>query len=264
VSSVGDLPRGAGGVHWDDVVAAVRALGFSEADGDLATLRERVAEIEGTPPPAHTHAESDVTDLATDLAAKAAGEHAHAQADVTDLASDLADLQSQIEGIGSLAFAYAGTDAAGDSWLTMTAQVVYVKRFTLAVPALVTCIEAYLRDDGNGGLYEIDGLIWQDAAPRSLLMAALGVKSGIGPSFNVNQTGRWFSTAMAPVYLPAGDYIAGVVANAGGATSHVQLAYAAGTPDKKSTLGVVDYGAESDSAGVHSIRVGMLGEATVP
>ena len=46
MSGIGDLPHGAGGVHWDDVVAVIRALGFSEADGDLSTLRERVAEVE--------------------------------------------------------------------------------------------------------------------------------------------------------------------------------------------------------------------------
>ena len=40
--------------------------------------------------PAHNHAESDVTNLATDLAAKATLSHTHAQADVTGLVTALA------------------------------------------------------------------------------------------------------------------------------------------------------------------------------
>lgn len=38
----------------------------------------------------HTHAQSDVTSLTTDLAGKAALSHTHAQADITDLTTDLA------------------------------------------------------------------------------------------------------------------------------------------------------------------------------
>jgi hypothetical protein len=41
-------------------------------------------------PTSHSHAESDVTNLGTDLAGKAASVHTHVEADVTNLASDLA------------------------------------------------------------------------------------------------------------------------------------------------------------------------------
>ena len=44
----------------------------------------------GSPATVHTHVESDVTNLVTDLAAKAALVHTHAEADVTNLVSDLA------------------------------------------------------------------------------------------------------------------------------------------------------------------------------
>ena len=55
-------------------------------DPDAATARTTL----GAAASSHTHAESDVTNLVTDLAGKAALSHTHAEADVTNLTSDLA------------------------------------------------------------------------------------------------------------------------------------------------------------------------------
>jgi hypothetical protein len=63
-------------------------IGLAVAD-DAANDRVNVT-VALASVPAHTHAEADVTNLATDLAGKAALSHTHAEADITGLTTDLA------------------------------------------------------------------------------------------------------------------------------------------------------------------------------
>lgn len=70
----------------------------------LATIEQEIASI---PPPGipgqHTHAETDITNLVTDLSGKAASTHAHSQTDVTGL-------QTALDGKAASSHAHAITD----------------------------------------------------------------------------------------------------------------------------------------------------------
>lgn len=54
-------------------------------------------------PTAHTHPQSDITNLVTDLAGKAAAAHTHAQSDVTNLTTDLAAKAAKSANLSDLA-----------------------------------------------------------------------------------------------------------------------------------------------------------------
>src|ERR1044071_2391105 len=75
----------------------------------------------------HTHAESDVTNLTTDLAGKAASVHTHAESDITNLTTDLAAKASLVGGLVTTAQLGSGSAASspflrGDqSWQTVSA-----------------------------------------------------------------------------------------------------------------------------------------------
>lgn len=59
-------------------------------DGTTYMWRKKSISAAGIAASSHTHAESDVTNLVSDLAGKAASVHTHAQSDVTNLTTDLA------------------------------------------------------------------------------------------------------------------------------------------------------------------------------
>jgi hypothetical protein len=59
----------------------------SHAESDVTSL---VSDLAGKAATSHSHAEADVTSLVADLAGKAAASHSHAESDVTLLVSDLA------------------------------------------------------------------------------------------------------------------------------------------------------------------------------
>jgi hypothetical protein len=65
--------------------ASVALTIVDDVDNDRVNLIVALSSV-----PAHTHAEADVTNLATDLAGKAPISHTHGQADVTGLVTDLA------------------------------------------------------------------------------------------------------------------------------------------------------------------------------
>jgi hypothetical protein len=79
-------PHG-GGVHPDEATHVSLGL-IPNTDSRLTDARTPLAHSHATA--AHAHPESDVTSLASDLAAKAAAVHTHAEGDVTALVSDLA------------------------------------------------------------------------------------------------------------------------------------------------------------------------------
>lgn len=76
----------------------------SHVESDVTNLP---TDLAGKAPTAHAHAESDVTNLATDLAGKAAAVHTHAESDVTALTTDLAARALKTTTVG------AGTGLSG-------------------------------------------------------------------------------------------------------------------------------------------------------
>lgn len=62
-------------------------------------------------PVAHAHAESDVTDLITDIAAKADAVHAHSEANVTNLVNDLAGKAASVHSHDAAYYTKAQVDA---------------------------------------------------------------------------------------------------------------------------------------------------------
>jgi hypothetical protein len=147
-------------------------------------------------PFAHTHPESDVTSLVTDLAGKAAASHTHAESDVTNLTTDLASLQSQINGtvVGPAAgtgFATAGSnvygplyklgrpdliswtwqnqgtstvvDANGVSFLTIPTSATSIRQRLIAAPARPYTITALLRNNGIGTNNNYCGLAFRES-----------------------------------------------------------------------------------------------------
>jgi hypothetical protein len=73
----------------DEKAALAGTAGTPDA-GNLYVTDDDTRNADARTPTAHAHAESDVTNLGSDLAGKAASVHTHAEADVTNLASDLA------------------------------------------------------------------------------------------------------------------------------------------------------------------------------
>jgi hypothetical protein len=73
-----------------DEKAALAGTAGTPDTGNPYVTDDDTRNADARTPTAHAHAESDVTNLGTDLAGKAATVHTHAEADVTNLASDLA------------------------------------------------------------------------------------------------------------------------------------------------------------------------------
>lgn len=108
------------GAAWVDLAGAVGATGggggphtHPESDivglvSDLAALTSAVAGKAAT---SHTHVQSDVTGLVAALAGKADAAHTHAQADVTSLVTDLASKQAM--SAKGVANGYAGLGSDG-------------------------------------------------------------------------------------------------------------------------------------------------------
>jgi len=63
-------------------------LAHSHPESDITNL---VGDLAGKAASVHTHAESDVTNLVADLAGKAAASHTHPESDITGLTTDLAN-----------------------------------------------------------------------------------------------------------------------------------------------------------------------------
>lgn len=75
-------------------------------------------------PVGHTHAQSDITNLVSDLAGKASSSHTHAQSDITNLTTDLAGKQPLDADLTAIA-ALSGTNtiyyrSAADTWTAVT------------------------------------------------------------------------------------------------------------------------------------------------
>ena len=68
-------------------IALASVPGHTHAESDVTNL---ATDLAGKAPITHTHAQADVTGLATALAGKAPTTHAHAEADITGLVTDLA------------------------------------------------------------------------------------------------------------------------------------------------------------------------------
>lgn len=82
---IADNPSGASPA---DSVTTETTAGQSSSAG-AATTYSRGDHTHGTPAlGSHTHPESDVVGLVSDLASKAATSHAHAESDITGLAAD--------------------------------------------------------------------------------------------------------------------------------------------------------------------------------
>lgn len=70
-----------------DATGTVSLEGHTHSQSDITNL---VTDLSGKAASSHTHPQSDITNLTTDLAGKAATSHTHAQSDITSLVSDLA------------------------------------------------------------------------------------------------------------------------------------------------------------------------------
>ncbi len=73
--------------YFDTLYAAIT---HTHAQSDITDL---TTDLAGKAASSHTHAQSDITNLTSDLAGKAASSHTHAQSDVTNLVTDLAGKQ---------------------------------------------------------------------------------------------------------------------------------------------------------------------------
>jgi len=103
----GSVPTGTGFRH------------ITAGSEDAASVNPDWTEVTNKPstfaPSAHSHPESDVTNLVTDLAGKAAATHTHVKADVTDFAhthpqSDVTNLVSDLAGKAAASHTHAAAD----------------------------------------------------------------------------------------------------------------------------------------------------------
>lgn len=76
----GDMTKSVYDTDNDGIVDAAESVPWSGVTGKPSTFT----------PATHTHAQSDITNLVTDLAGKAASSHTHPQSDITNLVTDLA------------------------------------------------------------------------------------------------------------------------------------------------------------------------------
>jgi hypothetical protein len=145
-------------------------------------------------------------------------------------------------GSSGLAVSKVGKDAIGASFMALVSQQVYMKRFVLAVPALLVSVEAYLRSDGTDALDMFYANLWQEiSATVTRLRSFQSQNVGpIGPGIytSTGVVARWVALPWAPVYLPAGTYHMGIVTN--GNVPHAQIAYDTGGSDGYQTSGIAD------------------------
>lgn len=164
-----DETVGAGFQPLDDTLTALAAIsgtGLIEQTGIDTFAKRTIGVGSSTSLPtrsdadtryaasSHTHAESDVTNLVSDLAGKAAASHTHAQSDVTSLVSDLA---AKAPLSGTLAQFAATTSAQLASVIsdeTGTDKVVFNTSPTLVTPVLGT--------PASGTITNLDGIhLWE-------------------------------------------------------------------------------------------------------
>ena len=92
-------------------VALASVPGHTHAEADVTNL---ATDLAGKAPLSHTHAEADITGLVADLAGKAASVHTHTSAQITDAtANATAGTVVLRDGSGGASFAYA---AANNLW----------------------------------------------------------------------------------------------------------------------------------------------------
>jgi hypothetical protein len=113
-------------------------LSHTHAESGVTGL---VTDLAGKAAVVHTHAESDVTSLVSDLSGKAATAHMHAESDTTNLVTDLASKAAATHNHAATDINSATLD--GDRLPAMSA----TKKG--AVPATGTPTGLFLRDDGS-------------------------------------------------------------------------------------------------------------------
>lgn len=99
----------------------------THAQSDVTNL---VSDLAGKAASTHTHAQSDVTGLVTALSGKAASSHTHAQSDITNLTTDLAAKQATLVSATNIK-TINGASVLGSGDLTVAASV-YTLVATLA------------------------------------------------------------------------------------------------------------------------------------
>jgi hypothetical protein len=85
-------------------------------ESDITNL---VSDLAGKAASVHTHAQSDVTNLVSDLAGKAASSHTHAQSEVTNLVSDLAAKAPTARNVATQHSLTGGGDLSADRTLNL-------------------------------------------------------------------------------------------------------------------------------------------------
>lgn len=86
-------------------------LSHTHPESDITNL---VSDLAGKAASSHTHAQADVTNLVSDLAGKAAASHTHAEADVTGLVADLAAKAPTARNINTTSPITGGGDLSTD------------------------------------------------------------------------------------------------------------------------------------------------------
>lgn len=77
-------------IWWNNDTGQLRSVTLNGAGIASASHDNSANTFTITVPASHAHAQSDITNLVSDLAGKAAASHTHAQSDITNLVSDLA------------------------------------------------------------------------------------------------------------------------------------------------------------------------------
>jgi len=175
-------------------VTKAATFGHTHPQSDVTDL---TTDLAGKAAASHTHAESDVTSLVSDLAGKAATSHTHAESDVTNLVTDLANLQ---------AVAFIPLDQSGWAWVNQGAAVVKqgtrTVRLTLAseasenirgrfiaapsTPYTITAL-IYAGPLNTTGLCNV-GLAFREVSSQKIVYVAYaGNSNGAGPKFHVRK-----------------------------------------------------------------------------
>lgn len=110
--------------------------GVTSVNGETGVVTLNAADV-GAAATSHTHAQSDVTNLVSDLAGKAASTHTHAQSDVTDLVTDLAGKAASSHthaasdiSSGTMAAARLGSGTT-DATTYLTGNQTFVRQYTV-------------------------------------------------------------------------------------------------------------------------------------
>lgn len=141
---------------------------------------------------------------------------------------------------GSVAFPVAGYTGAGASTEQMVSRKVYAKRITLASPALIASIGAYVQSDGVDHVGGLVAALYSDVAgaPGKILAASpmcsvdLLLQSAAGTQ---TPTPRWLDRAIG-VTVPAGDYWIAVM-DAGTSSQRTVIRKDSGGSDRTYTSG---------------------------